>query len=238
MASPSVTAPTVTAAPGSVEQLIADEHAQVRAHLLHRRRPRDGIRRDEQLRHTTSSSPTVEPSHGSKDVSERTTSEKAAAVVVGVDGSAGAKEALRWALAEARLRKAPLRLVHAWTHGYMGAAGEGYGYMAGVGDMHGWAEELLNQVIGEVAGEARDVDIERLVIEGGAAAALLGAVAASDLLVVGTRGHGGFAGLLLGSVSQQCVHHAPCPVVVVHTPTTASAHGLAYVVKAESDVSA
>jgi nucleotide-binding universal stress UspA family protein len=153
----------------------------------------------------------------------------ASAVVVGVDGSDGAKEALRWALAEARLRTAPLRIVHAWTYAYMGATTGGYGYMGGFdsssaigpenNDLQRAAEELVDRLIGEVVGDVKDVEIERQVID----------VAASDLLVVGSRGHGGFAGLLLGSVSQQCVHHAPCPVVVVHpAPTSASDHELAH----------
>jgi nucleotide-binding universal stress UspA family protein len=152
----------------------------------------------------------------------------AAAVVVGVDGSDGAKEALRWALAEARLREAPLRIVHAWTYAYMGAPTGGYGYLGGFdsssaigienNDLQSAAEELVDHLIGEVVGDVNDVEIERQVIQGSAAEVLVGAVAASDLLVVGSRGHGGFAGLLLGSVSQQCVHHAPCPVVVVHPP--------------------
>jgi nucleotide-binding universal stress UspA family protein len=163
----------------------------------------------------------------------------AAAVVVGVDGSDGAKEALRWALAEARLRTAPLRIVHAWTYAYMGAATGGYGYMGGFdsssaiglenNDLQRAAEELVDRLIGEIVGDVKDVEIERRVIDGSAAEVLVGAVAASDLLVVGSRGHGGFAGLLLGSVSQQCVHHAPCPVVVVHpAPTSASDHELAH----------
>jgi nucleotide-binding universal stress UspA family protein len=154
------------------------------------------------------------------------------AVVVGVDGSDGAKEALRWALAEARLRKAPLRIVHAWTYAYMGVAAGGFGYMGGFGpnsvievennDLQRAAEELVDRLIAEVVGDVKDIQIEREVIDGGAAEVLIGAAASGDLLVVGSRGHGGFAGLLLGSVSQQCVHHAPCPVVVVHPPSAAS----------------
>lgn len=69
-----------------------------------------------------------------------------------------------------------------------------------------------------VGQETKGVEIERLVIQGAAAAILVSAVGPRDLLVVGSRGHGGFVGLLLGSVSQQCVQHAPCPVVVVHAP--------------------
>ncbi len=158
-------------------------------------------------------------------MSENGAPTKAGTVVVGVDGSPGAGEALRWALAEARLRKVPLRVVHAWT---AGANAGGYGSLGYIGsfastgieasDLERAAEEGLDRMISEVVGERADVDIERQVVEGGAAAVLVGASAAGDLLVVGSRGHGGFTGLLLGSVSQQCVHHAQCPVVVVHSP--------------------
>jgi nucleotide-binding universal stress UspA family protein len=160
-------------------------------------------------------------------MSEKEDATKVGAVVVGVDGSPGAGEALRWALAEARLRKVPLRVVHAWTYGYAGATAGGYGNLgfigsfdspgADAGNLGRAAEETLETAIGEAVGETRDVEIERQVVEGGAAAVLLDAAAAGDLLVVGSRGHGGFTGLLLGSVSQQCVHHAQCPVVVVHS---------------------
>lgn len=156
------------------------------------------------------------------------------AVVVGVDGSAGAREALRWALAEARLRRAPLRAVHAWTFGYLGGAVEGYPYWGGslgpyaslgvdLGDLHRAAEDLLERALADV--DVEGVEIERRVVQGPAAEVLVNAVTPADLLVVGSRGHGGFAELLLGSVSQQCVHHASCPVVVVHPPKPAAADG-------------
>lgn len=155
------------------------------------------------------------------------TSKNVPAVVVGVDGSAGAREALRWAVAEARLRRSPLRAVHAWMFGYIGGSVEGYPYWGGspgsytslgvdLEDLHRAAEDLLEQALAEV--EAEGVEIERQVVQGPAAEVLVNAAAPGDLLVVGSRGHGGFADLLLGSVSQQCVHHAPCPVVVVHPP--------------------
>jgi nucleotide-binding universal stress UspA family protein len=147
-------------------------------------------------------------------------------VVVGVDGSAGAREALRWAAAEARLRQTGLRVVNAWTFGFAGAGGGGYGYPymggsadtlpgAGFNDLHQAAEALLDQEIADAGVEAEGLEIERAVVEGGPVEALVNAVTGRDLLVVGSRGHGGFAGLLLGSVSQQCAHHAPCPVVIV-----------------------
>jgi nucleotide-binding universal stress UspA family protein len=157
------------------------------------------------------------------------TSETRGVVVVGVDGSAGARAALRWAIAEARLRQARLRAVHAWAPdygaGYLGGGyasiGGGYGYAAAdagdyVSAIRQAAEEMLERVIAELAAEAEGVEIEREVIEGVGAQVLVEAAGAGDLLVVGSRGHGGFAGLLLGSVSQQCAHHARCPVVIVH----------------------
>lgn len=149
-------------------------------------------------------------------------------VVVGVDGSAGSVEALRWALAEARLRKSPLRAVHAWMFGYVGGTIDGYPSLGGSldaygslgidpGDLHRAAEDLLDRALADAGADTEGVEIERQVVQGSAAEALMTAVDENDLLVVGSRGHGGFAELLLGSVSQQCVHHAPCPVVVVHS---------------------
>ena len=154
---------------------------------------------------------------------------KAPTVVVGVDGSAGSTEALRWALAEARLRKSPLRAVHAWMFGYVGGTIDGYPSLGGPLDAYGSlgidpgdllraAEDLLERALADAGGDTEGIEIERQVVQGSAAEALLTAVDKDDLLVVGSRGHGGFAELLLGSVSQQCVHHAPCPVVVVHSP--------------------
>ena len=152
---------------------------------------------------------------------------RAPAVVVGVDGSAGARDALVWALAEARLRRWPVRAVHAWMFGYIGGSVEGYPYWGGglgsytslgidLGDLHHAAEDLLERALADVKDEADDVEIDRQVVQGSAAEVLVREATAGDLLVVGSRGHGGFAGLVLGSVSQQCVHHAPCPVVVIH----------------------
>jgi nucleotide-binding universal stress UspA family protein len=156
------------------------------------------------------------------------------AIVVGVDGSAGAREALRWALAEGRLRGSPVRVVHAWTFGYIGASVDGYGVWGGalgaytslgvdLNDLHRAAEDLLERALAEVGDEGDGVEIERLVVQGTAAEVLVSAATPNDLLVVGSRGHGGFVGLLLGSVSQQCVHHARCPVVVVHAPKPTAA---------------
>jgi nucleotide-binding universal stress UspA family protein len=167
-----------------------------------------------------------------------------ATVVVGIDGSAGAAEALRWAVAEARIRKARLRIVHAWTYGYAGMPLGGFGAMGGFdsyipseidsNDLQRAAEELLERAIGEVRG-IEAIEVERHVVEGGAAQVLIAAAVGADLLVVGSRGHGGFVGLMLGSVSQQCVSHAPCPVVVVRSPgAMANDHELARAVATTS----
>jgi nucleotide-binding universal stress UspA family protein len=143
-------------------------------------------------------------------------------IVVGVDHSAGAKAALRFALEEARLRQAALRVVHAWQFGYIGAPGlEGALPAAGgeLEDFRQGAAAMLDETLGEVGAETDGVEIERRVDQGTAAAVLVEESRGADLLVVGSRGHGGFAQLLLGSVSQQCAQHAFCPVVIVRDTT-------------------
>ncbi len=155
------------------------------------------------------------------------------AVVVGVDGSSGAAEALAWALAEARLRKAPLRIVHAWTLGYENVTG-GSGAIRWYGseslgvdvtNLRRAAQAVLERATDPVIAEAGDVEIDRRLVEGPAAQVLVQNVTGDDLLVVGSRGHGGLVGVLLGSVSQRCVHHAPCPVVVVHARDADAGNG-------------
>jgi nucleotide-binding universal stress UspA family protein len=166
-------------------------------------------------------------------MNENRTSAKRGVVVVGIDGSTGATAALRWAAAEARLRRTGLRLVHAWTFSYpMGVGYLGGAYLAGAPDAvpdvglsnrRRAADELLKQAIGQLGAEADGLEIERAPIEGPTAETLVSAATRHDLLVVGSRGHGGFVGLLLGSVSQQCAHHASCPVVIVPPPDRSGA---------------
>jgi nucleotide-binding universal stress UspA family protein len=147
-------------------------------------------------------------------------------VVVGVDSSEGAKAALRFALEEAKLRQATLRVVHTWQFGYIGVSGiEGFSPVVGadLGDLRRNAEVALDAVMHEVAPDSDGIVIERRVFEGAPATVLVDESRRADLLVVGSRGHGGFAGLLLGSVSQQCAYHAACPVVIVHAKAKAAA---------------
>jgi nucleotide-binding universal stress UspA family protein len=145
-------------------------------------------------------------------------------IVVGVDGSPGSLEALRWALAEAGLRGAEVRVVHAWMVPLIDAVPEPWAIGSPTlgpseDQVHEHLEAAARKVLDASMEEARPADpgveIEGELAEGRPAAALLAAAQDADLLVVGSRGRGGFAGLLLGSVSAQCVHHAPCPVVVV-----------------------
>ena len=143
-------------------------------------------------------------------------------VVVGIDGSASATAALRWSAAEARLRGSRLLVVHAWTPVYTDVLlGGGFSPSRANGsEMHKAAEDLLVRATAGL--DAEGVEIEYRAVEGSAPEVLIAAAAEGDLLVVGSRGRGGFAGLLLGSVSQQCAHHASCPVVIVHAPKPAA----------------
>jgi nucleotide-binding universal stress UspA family protein len=141
-------------------------------------------------------------------------SESSKRIVVGVDGSEHADRALTWAIEEAKLRDARVEVVTAWHLPPMmyGAAGL---MTPPVAD--GGLEESAKAVAGSAAERVREagLTVDTAVRLGQAANVLVEEAADADLLVVGSRGHGGFAGLLLGSVSGQCSHHAPCPVVIV-----------------------
>jgi nucleotide-binding universal stress UspA family protein len=133
-------------------------------------------------------------------------------IVVGVDGSASSKAALGWAIQQAKLTGAVVDAVIAWD--YPGT----YGYPAAVGDdadYEALATEVVANAVAEVSGPAAPAEIRPKAVRGNAASVLLAASAGADLLVVGSRGHGGFVEALLGSVSQHAVHHATCPVVVI-----------------------
>lgn len=137
-------------------------------------------------------------------------------IVVGVDGSEAANGALGWAIAEARLRNAVVEVVHAWHYPYVAMTGFPVSEAAIESVEEGAGATLDAVVAGAAAG---GVELEKRLVSGPPATALLEAAEDAELIVVASRGHGGFAGLLLGSVSQQVVHHAPCPVVVVPATT-------------------
>jgi nucleotide-binding universal stress UspA family protein len=133
-------------------------------------------------------------------------------IVVGVDGSPSSMVALRWAILQAELTDSAVEAVTAWRlpsrYGLAPVAD-------GATDFEGHAGKILADALNEVSSVEPDVVIRSSVVEGHPAEVLVRAAHGADMLVVGSRGHGGFAGALLGSVSQYCVHHAPCPVLVI-----------------------
>jgi nucleotide-binding universal stress UspA family protein len=157
-------------------------------------------------------------------------------VVVGVDGSKESRQALAWAAEDARRRGATLQVVHVhepklgynpYEVSYASTSSpraverlaaeerrwREHQRLAG----HQEADALLDELLEDLPSALREVPTERIIREGQRPARLLlDAARNADLLVVGSRGRGGFAGLLLGSVSQQLAQHAPCPVVIVH----------------------
>lgn len=133
-------------------------------------------------------------------------------VVVGVDGSAGSKRALRWAADYAASTGAELHAVTAWTMPMT----VGWAFRPspeGVPERH--AAKVLESTIDEVFGSERPARLRETIVGAHPAAALLEAARDADLLVVGSRGHGGFAATMLGSVGSQCSRHAPCPVAII-----------------------
>jgi nucleotide-binding universal stress UspA family protein len=141
-------------------------------------------------------------------------------IVVGVDGSQASLNALRWAAAAARRRQVPLVAVHAWAPVMPAYTGFAAGYYGGVDPevMVKGARALLDDAVARTLGDSAAV--RQRVVDGGAGAALVAASADAQLLVVASRGHGGFATLLLGSTAHQCVQHSRCPVVVHRSRTT------------------
>lgn len=138
-------------------------------------------------------------------------------VVVGVDGSPSSVEALRWAAHYAELTDGEVHAVTSWR------LPTTYGWIPSVADFDwtGNARDTLDRAIKEALDEGETGRVRRDVIEGHPATVLLRAARDSDLLVVGSRGHGEFTGILLGSVAQHVIAHATCPVVVVRASTAA-----------------
>ncbi len=135
-------------------------------------------------------------------------------IVVGIDGSDSSRRALRWALDEARPRQAVVEVVHAWHVPYT----IGFPFSAVSFDPQEFedaARDLLDSVVDEAVGSELSQPVEKILAAGEPTSALLENAKGADLLVVGSRGLGGFGQLLLGSVSHQLATHAPCTVVVV-----------------------
>jgi nucleotide-binding universal stress UspA family protein len=136
-------------------------------------------------------------------------------IVIGYDGSESAQRALEWATEEAKLRNVELEIVAAWEFTNVVY---GYGYVPQIlPSLEEEARNAAEKLLAERAEDVRKAGVEVVTHarHGQAADELAEAAKDAALLVVGSRGHGGFAGLLLGSVSAQLAHHAPCPLVII-----------------------
>lgn len=135
-------------------------------------------------------------------------------ILVGVDGSASSIDALRYAADMAAALKKRLEAVTTWTAPPVDP------YVAIEWSPEQDAEEILSESIRKAFGEAPPSGVIRRTLLGSPARTLIGMSENTYMLVLGSRGHGGFAGMLLGSVSAACAEHARCPVLIVHTPQT------------------
>jgi nucleotide-binding universal stress UspA family protein len=134
-------------------------------------------------------------------------------IVVGVDTSKPSLSALVWAAREAEMTGSQVRAVTCWdlpAVSYWSVIPESI-------DFEGDARSALSQAVRETLGEEPPVKVTEVVRQGRAAQVLITESETADLLVVGSRGHGEFTGMLIGSVSEHCVAHAHCPVVVVRS---------------------
>jgi nucleotide-binding universal stress UspA family protein len=138
-------------------------------------------------------------------------------IIVGIDGSDHSRQALRWAVGEAAVRHAPLTVltVHPALAGYWGGPVSSPGDPKLTSRALKVAQQETDDVLAGLDAASRPSSVEVRAVNGVPAEALLAAAEGADLLVVGARGVGGFKRLLLGSVSTQVTHHAPCPVVVI-----------------------
>ena len=139
-------------------------------------------------------------------------------IVVGIDGSEEAGAALAFAIEEAELRKLSLRIVCAWSIPAIEYPGNA---VVPTPDLAELAEEHANTVLREAVATVGDrVIVEAIAVAGAPAEVLVEQAQGAALLIVGSRGHGVVASLLLGSVSTALAHHAPCPLTIVRPHTT------------------
>ena len=136
-------------------------------------------------------------------------------IVVGIDGSESSRQALQWAIDEGRHHSSCIEAVHAWHDVYVELDTPYSGELLTRQMYSDAADAVVADVVDAADASGLAAPVGRTVVQDAPAHALLEAARGADLVVVGSRGRSGFLGLLLGSVSQQVVHHAPCPVVVI-----------------------
>ncbi|PVZ59509.1 universal stress protein [Arthrobacter sp. H-02-3] len=135
-------------------------------------------------------------------------------IIVGVDGSDASVEALRQAQGLAVPLSATVVALACWDYPPVYD-----GYVAvGINDFDVRAGEILNEAVAKAFGPDAPANVETRLVQGHPRHVLIEESKTADMLVLGRRGHGGFGGLLLGSVSSACVAHAHCPVLIVHSP--------------------
>ena len=139
-------------------------------------------------------------------------------IVVGIDGSHGAARALEFAAQEATLRREGLRIVAVWHVPSMVYSGGAMAPSVSLDELERSMRAAAERQASEGLAKHPDLVAELVIKEGNPAQVLLEQSDGADMLVVGSRGLGGFQGLLLGSIGQQCVHHARCPVMIVPPP--------------------
>jgi nucleotide-binding universal stress UspA family protein len=136
-------------------------------------------------------------------------------VVVGVDGSANSIAALKWAAHYAQSTDGIVHAVYVWSYPITAIAPAPLGSAVAPAElMNDAASQALSGFIAE-AELPDDVHVVHVVREGSTSKVLLDQAKDADILVVGARGHGGFTGLLLGSVANAVINHAPCPIAVI-----------------------
>ncbi len=135
-------------------------------------------------------------------------------IVVGIDGSESSINALSWALHEAKRHSASVHVVHAWSLPLV-VDPMGVAIFTPVEEFRSAAQGVLQRALDTVKSLQGDTKVTSTVEYGSASQHLLDAASTADMVVVGRRGHGGFMGLLIGSVAEQIAHHAKCPAVIV-----------------------
>jgi nucleotide-binding universal stress UspA family protein len=138
-------------------------------------------------------------------------------ILVGIDGSTHSRRALEWAIKEAATRHAPLTVltVHQPYRGFWNASVAYPGDAALISQARKAVQEETDDALAKFAEDARPAKVTVLAVDGSPTEQILHAGADADMIVLGSRGAGGFSKLLLGSVASQVTHHAHCPVMVI-----------------------